>query len=260
MAGNQPEEHVRQPVLYQSWRQVAFLHFRYDPAEVQRLLPDGLMPDVLDGSAWVSLTPFRVEGFRPRWIPALPGVATFAETNLRTYVRDGRGVEGLWFLSIDVSSIANAGGGRLIGAPYFLSSMSITGDTSVRYQCRRMLGASRARHDFTVHVGEQIPDGGVSDLEGALVGRWRAYTRLAGHLLEVPVEHEPWSLWRATVTTSDVSLIPAAGLPMLNDPALVHYSATGVNARLGMARGTRRARLRTSSIAHDHRSTATSAS
>src|SRR3954451_183544 len=106
MAGREPEEDVTRPVVHQGWRNVAMLHWRYPVEVVATLLPDELEVDVIDGSALVSLTPFLVEGFRITGLPALPFLSDFPETNLRTYVRGPDGLDGLWSLSLDVTSIA----------------------------------------------------------------------------------------------------------------------------------------------------------
>jgi uncharacterized protein YqjF (DUF2071 family) len=51
VAGVEPEEQVSFPLLRQSWRDVAFLHWRVDPELLQRHLPQGLEVDLVDGSA-----------------------------------------------------------------------------------------------------------------------------------------------------------------------------------------------------------------
>src|SRR4051812_12905980 len=125
MAGNRPEERVNVPLFRQDWTLAAFLHWRYPADVVAALLPPGLEPDIVDGSAWVSLTPFRVERFRPLGLVPVPFGSSFPETNVRTYVRGPNGRDGLWFLSLDVPSPTNVMAGRLIGAAYQLSSMQI---------------------------------------------------------------------------------------------------------------------------------------
>ena len=232
MAGNDPEEHVGPAVVRQSWRQVAFLHWRVDPSDVQPLLPAGLIPDVLDGSAWIGLTPFRVERFRLLQAPPAPFISSFAETNLRTYACDRDGRDGLWFLSLDVTSSINVAGGRLGGFRYFLSTMTVQGQHAVHYRCRRLVGPP-AGHDIAVRPGPTLTE--LSDLESRLTGRWRAYTRLAGRLMDVPVAHERWPLRRAELLSIDETLITAAGLPPVTDAPLVHFSE-GVDARFGPPR------------------------
>ncbi len=90
--------------MVQRWADVVFLHWRYEPAVVQRLLPAGVTVDVYDGSAWVALVPFRMEGLGlPRLAP-LPLVGTFPEVNVRTYVHAGDR-RGVWFFSLDINRV-----------------------------------------------------------------------------------------------------------------------------------------------------------
>jgi len=231
MAGDGPEERVLVPTVTQRWRQVTFLHWRVDPDAIAGLLPRGLVPDLIDGDAWIGLTPFRVRGMRV--LGAVPTLAsTFPETNLRTYVRDERGRDGLWFLSIDVTSIGNVLGGRLIGVSYHSSAMSVEGDELVRYRCRR---DDTVGHDIAVAPNRLLDEGERTPLVSSLTGRWRAFTRMGGRLFVVPVAHEPWPLRHAQVVSLDESLVVAAGLPAAADTPLVHY-ADGVDARLGAPR------------------------
>ena len=106
MAGREQEEKVRRPATIQRWRALTFLHWRYEPASVQRLLPAGLEVDTWDGSAWVSLTPFLMVDIQIADLPPVPMLSTFPETNLRTYVRGPDGRDGLWFLSLEADSLA----------------------------------------------------------------------------------------------------------------------------------------------------------
>lgn len=98
---------VHHPVMVQRWTDVVFLHWRYDPCEVQRLLPPGVVVDEYEGSAWVALVPFRMEGLGFPGLAPLPIVGTFPEVNVRTYVRAG-GRRGVWFFSLDVDRLLPA--------------------------------------------------------------------------------------------------------------------------------------------------------
>ncbi|PLS75719.1 MAG: hypothetical protein CYG61_05945 [Actinobacteria bacterium] len=236
VAGNRPEERVRLPILYQSWRHVAFLHWRYDPETVQRLLPAGLACDLVDGSAWVGLTPFLVEGFRLAVTPSLPVVSRFPETNLRTYVVDGDGNDGLWFFSLDVDSAVMVAAARLgLGIPYVPADMRVEPAETVRYESRR-LADPPATHRIEIRPGAEVSD--LSARDAALIGRWRAFARPAGRLVQVPVEHQPWPVRTATVVELDESVTRAAGLPAPDHEPVVHYS-DGVDARFGPPRAAR---------------------
>ena len=226
MSGPEPEQRVDRPLVVQPWRRLTFLHWPTDADAVARLLPEHLEPDLVEGQAWVAITPFEVRRFRAFGLPPIPWLSTFPETNVRTYVRHRNGEDGLWFLSLDVGSTLNVLGGRVIGAPYFRSIMSVIGEDTIRYRCRRI--GSRASHDITVRPGAPIePDHTVHQL----TGRWRAFTRVPGHTLSTAVEHERWPLRSAEVVSLDESVIVAAGLPTPTGPPMAHY-ADGVDARL----------------------------
>src|ERR1700676_3732898 len=51
-------ERVIRVAMSQTWRRLTFLHWPYDPALVQTLLPPGLTLDTFDGAAWIGLVPF----------------------------------------------------------------------------------------------------------------------------------------------------------------------------------------------------------
>jgi len=66
--------------------------------------PERLTVDTYDGSAWVGIVAFHMDGVRPWWSPPFPGVSSFHETNVRTYVHlDGKH-PGIWFFTLDASS------------------------------------------------------------------------------------------------------------------------------------------------------------
>ncbi|OLB66170.1 MAG: hypothetical protein AUI10_03405 [Actinobacteria bacterium 13_2_20CM_2_72_6] len=78
---------VRHPVMYQQWRRLTFLHWRYPAELVQAGLPAGLTVETMDGTAWVGLIPFLMVGVRAPGVPEVPWLSRFPETNVRTYVR-----------------------------------------------------------------------------------------------------------------------------------------------------------------------------
>ncbi|MBM9461552.1 DUF2071 domain-containing protein [Nocardioides sp. zg-536] len=206
------------------------MHWKADPGRVQALLPDGLTVDTYDGAAWVGLTPFVLAKIRPpgvpphwpysRW-PALARITSTPETNLRTYVRDADGRDGLWFLSLDIGSAALATAMRAaVGARYRPGDLSVAHDGSVvTYAGHR--SRDPASYRLSVRLGASIAP---SELEVWLTSRWRAYTVHAGRLLVTPVEHEPWPLREAVIETIEQNLTARIGLCDLGEPDLVHYS------------------------------------
>ena len=88
-------------VMYQRWEELLFLHWPVEPQVVAKVLPPGLGVDTYKGKAWLGVVPFSMRGVRPRFLPAVPGLSSFPELNLRTYVVDELGRPGVWFYSLD---------------------------------------------------------------------------------------------------------------------------------------------------------------
>src|SRR5689334_21812552 len=204
---------VAHPVMYHQWNRITFLHWRYPPAVVQSVLPAGLTADTGDGSAWIGLTPFLMEGVRPPGLPALPWLSRFGEVNVRTYVRDTRGRPGIWFLSLGAARLpavlAAPAGYRL---PYFWSGIRViaSGDRT-GYRCRRHQGDARC--DVEVRLESPLTETDRDELADFLTARYRLYTVIAGRLAAAEAEHPPWPLRRATVLSLNQNLLSAAGLP-----------------------------------------------
>ena len=80
----QRERPDERPVMYQSWQQLLFLHWRIDPAVIQSILPKGLTVDTYDVDAWVGVVPFLM-----RNIPSLLGTSRAGDFELsRTELAD----------------------------------------------------------------------------------------------------------------------------------------------------------------------------
>jgi uncharacterized protein YqjF (DUF2071 family) len=227
-----PDARVWPPVLKAGWLKQTFVHWPFRPADVRALLPRGLLVDEYDGLAWVSLTPFVMAGVRPAGVPVGPGLTTFPETNLRTYVRLPNGRDGIWFLSLEVASAAMLAARYAVGAPYRLGDLSVTEHAGTMVYAGARRGGQPAYH-LVVRPGDRIQP---SDLDIWLTSRWRAYTRRFGVLFETPVEHEPWPLSEGRIEQLAETLLNAAGLPAPNDDPVVHFSEGVRNVRLGASR------------------------
>ncbi|MEU1476604.1 DUF2071 domain-containing protein [Streptomyces sp. NPDC005760] len=226
------EQRVRVPAVRARWLRQTFVHWAFPPEAVRALLPRELVVDEYDGAAWVGFTPFVMADVRPGGLPAaIPGLPTFAETNLRTYVRREDGRDGIWFLSLEVASPLMLAA-RAIGAPYSLGTLRVTtsGDT-VCYAGSR--GAGRVSYRLNVRPGDPVQP---TERDVWLTSRWRAYTRRLGLIWETPVEHEPWPLAGAAVDVLEETLTTAVGLPGPLGEPVVHYSPGVEHVRLGPSR------------------------
>jgi uncharacterized protein YqjF (DUF2071 family) len=224
------EQRLRLPVLRAGWRTQTFVHWPVPVEAVRPLVPEPLEVDEYEGTAWVGLTPFVMADLRPPGVPAaLPGLPTFPETNLRTYVRHPGGRDGLWFLSLEVTCPLMLAA-RAIGVPYHLGALEVTRrEETIVYSGLRRPG--EASYRLVVRPGAPIERPTERDVW--LTSRWRAYTHRLGTLWETPAEHEPWPLAAATVEELEETLTTAAGLPAPTAEPVVHFSEGVGHVRLG---------------------------
>jgi len=111
----------------------------------------------------------------------------------------------------------------------------------MRYRSRRRWpGPTPATSAITVEVGAPLPPEELGPFDHYLTARWQLYTTLGPLLARSTVEHEPWPLHRAAVRQLDSNLIEAAGLPVPQGRAGVHWSP-GVRTRISALRPLRRA-------------------
>lgn len=212
-----------------SGRDLTFLHWPYEPAVVQRLLPAGLTVDTHDGRAWVGLVPFVLSVWSGRGAVG----ARFPETNVRVYVRGPDGVPGVWFLSLDAARTDAVATARLVHRlPYMRARMAAdVVDGMARYRSHRVWPHRPAHMGAVGRVGDPIPPEDVGDLDHHLAARFCLYSLVRGRLRRAWAAHEPWPLHRADLLHLDQTLVQAAGLPAPAGEPLVHWSP-GVTVRL----------------------------
>ena len=225
---------VDAPVMRQRWERLTFLHWSYDPAVVQPLLPSWLRADTFGGRAWVGLVPFfmRVATAGGRQVP---WVSHFCETNVRTYVVDPQGRPGIWFFSLDA---ARAGGVAVARAtyrlPYFWSRMRLVQrGAHLAYGCQRLWPGPRpVTSRVRVEAGRRFGPGELGERDHFLTARWMLFSSAGGRPRFARAHHAPWPLHQARVLAVDDQLLAAAGLPPPRGEPLAHYSP-GVDVRIG---------------------------
>ena len=218
--------------MVQRWNDVVFLHWRFEADTVQRLLPAGVEVDTFDGSAWVGLVPFHMDGLGFPGLAPLPHVGSFPEVNVRTYVRAG-GRVGVWFFSLDVDRLAPAAVARLTyHLPYCAGRVRHRrhGDlltTTVERRWPR--GGPDAATELTVVGGAAVADD--DPLADFLTARWGLVSANGrGRLRHAPVDHPPWMLHHGEVLHLGDGLVAAAGLPQPTEAPHVMWSP-GVDVR-----------------------------
>lgn len=207
-----------------TWRELAFIHYPVPVAEIARRLPAGLAVDRFDGQAWLGIVPFRMAQVAPRGLPPMPGLSTFPEINLRTYViADGK--PGVWFFSLDATSwLTVLVGWRLFDLPYFDARIAMT---------PRVGGfdfASQRRGAAAEFRGRYRPRGTRFQAEPGTFEHWAteryclyAHSPRRG-LRRLEVHHPPWPLQAAEVEVEACTLPAAFGLPPLTNAPVCHFS------------------------------------
>lgn len=225
---------IDKATMVQGWRTLTFLHWRYPAEQVQRLVPPGLTIEEADGSAWVSLIPFRMEVGLPR-ARSMPWAGRFCETNVRTYVTDKAGRSGIWFFSLDAARLGAVTLARsAYRLPYFWSEMSLRqAGNRVEYRCRRRWPGPRgATSHAVIEVGAPYQDDETTPLENFLTARWALFSVSGDRQRFALARHDPWPLRRARLVSLDDDLVAAAGLPAPTGEPLVEFSE-GVAVRIG---------------------------
>jgi uncharacterized protein YqjF (DUF2071 family) len=216
-------------VMAQTWQDLAFLHWPLHPSDLREMVPPGLSLDTFEGAAWLGITPFAVTGLRLRGLPAVPGLSSFQELNVRTYVTvDGK--PGVFFFSLDANNVAAVElARRWYALPYFLAAgaMDRRGGP-VHFTSRRRSGAARPAEFAAAYRAVGDPSPAVAGtLEWWLTERYCLYSvDQDGRLYRAEIHHPPWPLQRAEVEVDRNTMAVGLGARLDAQPALAHFART----------------------------------
>ena len=214
----------RSGIMAQRWEHLLFLHWPVDPGTVQRTLPGGLSVDTYQDRAWIGIVPFCMRNVRLIALPFLS--SNFLELNLRTYVRDSRGVPGVWFYSLDANNPLAVWTARLFfDLPYKHSEMHVeSSNEEIRYSSRRR-GSAKVQ-EYRFRPSDELGEAKPGSLEFFLIERYRLFSVRGGQVQTGRVYHSPYQLREATVTRFDNYLFELDGFaPPPELPRSVLYAA-----------------------------------
>lgn len=217
----------KKPVMFQQWRDLGFFHWEYDPAIIQRSLPNGLTVDTFDGKAYLGVVPFFMDQIRLSFAPPVPYLSWFMETNVRTYVYDENGIPGVWFYSLDTNQpLAVTLARRFFGLPYYHAKMKGRFiDGAIHYATRRR-GVAHADGSYFIYqptapVRPTQPD----TLEFFLLERYILFSKRGNRLAKGLVHHIPYQVAVADLEECDARLLTLNQFPDPGRaPDLAHYS------------------------------------
>ncbi len=182
----------------QSWNDLLFVHFRVDTQLAQSLVPKPLKIQEFEGSTWIGIVPFRMNGVMRRPFPNLPWFSNFLELNVRLYV-EFEGKPGVWFLSLDATNpLVVWGGSRFFHLPY--KNVHITRsdfDENAQYQSIRRSKSEPFEFKVNFRPAPEVFFAEPGTLEHFLTERYCFYAQSSDILYRADVHHWPWPLQKA---------------------------------------------------------------
>lgn len=213
------------PLPAQPWSQaqtrsvVLFAHWPVDLGELAHHLPPELAVDTFAGEAWLGISCYRVGSLRVRGLPPLPGLTSFPQLEVRTYVTvEGR--PGIWLFSLELAStLLVEAAKRAHRLPAYRARVTDAGDAAagLRFESSRDGLEFRAAYR---PAGESFT-AGAGSFEHFFAERYVLYTADGGRLHCAELHHAPWRLQTAEATIESPTIAPLA---VDGDP-VTHFAA-----------------------------------
>lgn len=213
----------------QKWRNLLFLHWQCEAADIQQTLPKGLFVDTFEGNAYFSVAAFLMEDVRLGYLPAIPGFSHFIEINTRTYIYDEYGTVGVWFYTMDLNSYLCARlAKKAFSLPYLHaqlrngtagSSQFITGNRKDHPQTSIQFNFDPIENP--IYFAQE------GTLDYFLVERYVMFAEASSRLYNARVRHTPYPLQSVKIKSFNPGLINA--YPFVNDGYVSAHYSSGVD-------------------------------
>jgi uncharacterized protein YqjF (DUF2071 family) len=218
--------------MTQRWNDLLFAHWPVPASEIAPRLPEGLEPDVFQGSAWLGVVPFWLDRLKVRGLPSIPGMRSFPDLNVRTYVRDqNTGTPGMYFFSLDATNLlAVALAHTFFHLPYHWAEMRLDqrSEREFAFYSRRRFSPRpvifNARYRG-LGPTSKLADARSGTLEYFLMERSSLFTRnRAGQAVRANLHHVPWPLEEAQAEIERNDLAQSIGIQLPDIEPVLHYS------------------------------------
>lgn len=211
-------------VMTQEWHDVYFLHWPIAPEYIRQYIPPELEIDTFEDRAWLGIVFFEMKKLRTRFMPTIPGINTFLELNVRTYVKY-KGKSGVYFFSLDVNN-------RIVSQfakvgdilPFRYANMTSKIDRSIVTFQNRSEHTGQAPEILIASVEAKLESTLRTPLEYWLTERHYLWTKVMGRLIRQYNGHSPWILKRVNCTVHENSMAPFLMCNVQETHPIAHFS------------------------------------
>ncbi|MBM7553118.1 YqjF family protein [Thalassobacillus pellis] len=210
-------------VMTQEWKHLLFMHVPVSKEWLSAYVPDGLEIDTYHKQAWVTIIPFQVSDMRLRMLPSIPGLKSYLELNVRTYVIKN-GIPGIYFFSLDADKLMAVIGARFATLPYFPAKMTMKNQGGAF-----TFKSDRWSKEEAVFQGSYQPSSKPfspeqDSLPFWLLERYYLYSRIKGRLFYGGIHHLPWKITEARAEIHACQLFPISQHQLTPADILFHYA------------------------------------
>lgn len=209
-------------LLEMTWRDTCFLHWPITSQKLADRLPEKLSPATCEGTAWLGVVAFEMDGISPRGIPI---ELSFPELNLRTYV-EGPSGPGVLFFNLDADDPLGVGvARRLFSLPYYQADGRIQrNEDGVTFASERTHdGVPPAMFEATYSRKGEPYGADTGSLTAFLIENYRFYAS-GRRLYAGEINHEPWRLREGEVEIQTNTLFEASGFERPSAEPVVHVA------------------------------------
>ncbi|ALC86812.1 hypothetical protein AM499_14000 [Bacillus sp. FJAT-22090] len=215
---------MRPWVMTQEWRDVLFLHWPVSAKDIRDHIPSELKLDLYDNMAWLGLVSFQVKGNRPRLVPPIPGLSSYLELNVRTYV-SYKGKSGVFFFSLDANNpviVKLATIGNFL--PYRQANIHLQKRNNI-FSVSSKVSNANSIPETLITSFEPMPE----IMEGTSLERWLTeryclWTKINNDLYRVDIWHAPWKLQNVKGGVVENSMASFLKGDYQKNPPIAHYS------------------------------------
>ncbi|WP_066289911.1 YqjF family protein [Bacillus sp. FJAT-29937] len=212
-------------IMRQTWRNLLFIHWPIPSEILRKHIPSSLEIDTFNGSAWLGIIVFLMDGIYPRGLSNLSILPKFQEVNVRTYVKCN-GKSGIYFLSLDVCDWASYTiAKRWLRLPYHSSQISIEKKgKNFHFESIRKRNTEITLDGIYTPLEEvYLPNEGT--LDHFLTERYCFFSSSNGtHTYCLEIHHQPWKLQKAELEINHNTLFAPLNIDVSEVRPISHYS------------------------------------